>query len=138
MFNYINTSITPRQPYTDRMTNAAVNQGIASTDQANNVYSLFKGLPNNPGVSRGPADYQRIAAPLAQAQADRNSYAASRTLGDLNTNAQSQLQGEQAREGESFGLANLLQQNQQRDNQFGYGQQSQLLQMFQGLLGGIG
>jgi hypothetical protein len=136
--NFLQTSITPRQPYTDRMTNAAVNQGIAQADQQNNIYSMFKQLPQNNGTSRGPADWARLTAPLAQARAQQNSFAAGQRLGDLNTNAQSQLQGEQAREGESFGLAGLLQNNAQRDMQYNNQRQSQLMQMFQGLLGGVG
>ena len=136
--DFINTSIGVRNPYDPRMTQSKINQGVADYDRQNSVQSLFKQLPGGNGASRGPADWARIMGPLSQSRAQRNSFIGGQMLGDANTNAQAQLAGEQARENESFGLAGLLNQQQQREQQYGMQSQNQLMQMFQSLLGGIG
>lgn len=135
---FINTATQVRRPITPQMTQASVNQGLASADRQNNIYSLFKqqGAGGN-GFSIGPSDYQRAGSAMAMAGASRSPMEAQKRLADAATNAQSQLRGEVNRENESFGLAGLMSQADQANRGFGFQQQGMLMNILQSLLGGV-
>ncbi len=104
----VQTSINPRQPFTPQMTQQYTNQQVASNQRTNSLPAIMKQLYSpSSGFSMGPANLAQAAGPLSQSYAQNNQIRAMQPLSDASQNAQMLLGGQQARENEGLGLANL-------------------------------
>lgn len=133
----IGTTINPRQPIAPWMTQQSTNQGIAGLQRS------FLGDPRkaigftaNRGVSWGPAQMGRYANVLAQGNAGVNDFRAQQHFTDAQTNANSLLAGQTARDQEGLSLANMFQQQNQQQFQNQYQQSGDLMGLLQALMGG--
>jgi hypothetical protein len=102
----VQSSITPTNVFDQGLTNAARNQGVAQALAAGNPYSAQKAV-TRPGFSRG-AGTDRLAAPIiAQGQANAAQAASMIPYSDQMANMNFNLRGQQTRDAESQGLAQL-------------------------------
>jgi hypothetical protein len=131
----VQSSVTPGNVYDEGLTTAARNQGVAQALAASNPYSANKAV-TRPGFSRG-AGTERLAAPIiAQGQANAAQAASMIPYSDQMTNLQFNLRGQQARDAEGQGWANLANQQNSFDNSIDLGNKRSAASLLQAILGG--
>ncbi len=132
----VQSSITPGNVYDSSLTTAARNQGVAQSLAAGNPYSAQKAV-TRPGFSRG-AGTERLAAPIiAQGQANAAQAASMIPYSDQMTNMQFNLRGQQARDAESQGMAQLGNNMNSFDRSNTLNNQRSATSLLQALLGGF-
>lgn len=132
-FGTINTSITPQNIYSPRLTNMAVNQAAANAATQGNLPFLLQQAAR-PGIGyKSPSRMSAVMPQVARASVDANTARYAIPFSDATANAKNLLAGQVAREGEALGWGGL--QNKMRDLQRGYqtATQTPLLQLLSSL-----
>jgi len=139
-FANIQTGINPTAPYTQQMTNAAVNNAFAAnTPDLNYAMKAF----DRPGVSRSAGTAGAAIGSLGQLAGNQMQAQAQIPFGDYFANQQSMLGGETAREGAALDQYGLMNQLTGANNQLALGNRTnqigdvqQFLSLYQYLMGG--
>jgi uncharacterized protein (DUF1501 family) len=135
----VNTSIQPTPVFSQPQTAAGVSQMMANAAANANIPSLAKAFYSpSSGMSMGAAQLARAVPQAAATMSAGRTGAANLALGDAAQNAQSVLQGQQAREAQALNLGSLASQQQQ--NQFNnmLQQQQNGMSLLENILGGGG
>lgn len=125
----IQTSITPRNVFSDHLTRAASNQAQADAQVLADPRTAMKQF-DRPGVSRSAASLYRSMPSIVAALQQGAESSAGIPLADYATNQQNMMAGEVARNQEFQALANLLLQNQSIADFQRYGLQGLLAPLF--------
>jgi hypothetical protein len=136
-YDFLNTTIQPREPFSEQQTRSAVSQGIAGINRSASLPGLLKNSyrPTS-GFGVGPATYGQVAPQLAAGAAGVRDMRNTVPLADAMANQRSKLSGQVAREGEAFGLAELMRGERNTTNQNNMQNNSQLMSLLQAMLMG--
>lgn len=130
----INTSITPQNIYSPRLTNMAVNQAAANASTQGNLPFLLQQASRAGIGSRSPAALAAAMPQVARASVNANTARQAIPFSDAMANAKNMLAGQVAREDEALGWGGL--QNRMADLQRGYrtSNQASILQLLSSMV----
>ncbi len=109
MYDYVTTSIKPRDIFSNQQTAYQRNNAVAQALAGSNPYEAYKGF-DRPGMSRGAGTRRSIAPTMMQGRAQAAEASAMVPFADAAANARNMLSGQVARENEAQGLTGINQQ----------------------------